>query len=81
MLVAQVIGPGLQLDGYYVVIGFATVLVGSIGSGTTYMLPARIRSSGETAERQATVAGNGLVATAAVGMIGALASVILFFGK
>jgi putative peptidoglycan lipid II flippase len=78
MLIAQRIGPGLQLDAYFAVIGFAAALVGSIASGATYLLPARIRSAGNTAGQQAEIAGHGVLASSAVGIIVALTSAVFF---
>ncbi len=79
VLIAQRIGPGLHLDTYYTIIGFASALLGSISSGATYLLPARIRVNGKTADYQAVIAGHGVVASAAAGIIAALASAITFF--
>lgn len=77
-LMAQRIGPGLQLDSYFAAIGFAMAFVGSVGTGGTYLLPARIRTDSQSAEHKLKIAGAGVVAVAALGMIVAKISVILF---
>ncbi len=81
MLVAQRIGPGLQLDIYFAVTGFASALVGSIAAGATYLLPALIRANGKTVSQQALIAGNGVAATAAVGIIVALSTAVIFIAN
>jgi len=78
LLMAQRIGPGLQLDSYFAVIGFAMAFVGSIGTGGTYLLPARIRADGQTAGHQLKIAGAGVVAVATLGIVVAVVSAILF---
>ncbi len=78
MLIAQKFGPSLELDAYFTVVGFASAFIGSIASGVTYLLPARVRSHGKTAEQQITIAGNGVIATAFMGIIFTLASAVIF---
>ncbi len=78
VLIAQRIGPGLNLDTYFTVIGFAGALVGSIANGATYLLPASIRADGKTPNQQATIAGHGVVASAAAGIMVSVASAIFF---
>ena len=75
---AQRIGPGLQLNSYFAAIGFAMAFVGSVGTGGTYLLPARIRAESQIAEHQLKVAGAGVVAVATLGLIVAIISAILF---
>ncbi len=78
MLIAQKIGPGLSLDTYFTVIGFASALVGSVSSAATYLLHGSIRNYGVSRCQQAEIAGHGVVASAAAGIIVALTSAIIF---
>ncbi len=77
-LMAQRIGPGLQLDSYFAAIGFAMAFVGSVGTGGTYLLPASIRADSQIAGHQFKVAGAGVVAVAAMGLTVAIISAIFF---
>jgi putative peptidoglycan lipid II flippase len=78
LLMAQKIGPGIELDSYFAAIGFAMAFIGSLGTGSIYLLPARIRADSQTLEHQKKIAGAGVVAVAALGIVAAIVSIILF---
>lgn len=81
ILMAQKIGPGRELDSYFAAIGFAMAWVGSVAVSGTYLLPARILTDGDTAEQQSAIAGNGVIAIAAVGFCVAIISMVVFLAS
>ena len=69
ILMAQKIGPGQQLDAYFAAIGFPMAWVGGVAVAGTYLLPALILADGVNEIQRAKIAGNGIVAIAAIGIL------------
>jgi peptidoglycan biosynthesis protein MviN/MurJ (putative lipid II flippase) len=78
VLMAEKIGPGQQLDSYFAAFGFAMAWVGSVAVSGTYLLPARILTDGHTTDQKSAIAGNGVMAIAAVGFCVAIISMVVF---
>ncbi len=77
-LIAKKIGPGLALDAYFSVNGFAIAFIGCVASGAFYLLPGVINSSKESGQTPSKLAGVGLILTFLFGIMVAVLSLSIF---
>jgi peptidoglycan biosynthesis protein MviN/MurJ (putative lipid II flippase) len=77
-LMAKKIGPGLALDAYFSVNGFAIAFIGCVSSGAFYLLPGVINLSDKSRENRSEVAGNGLISTFFLGLLIAILSLFVY---